>query len=230
MILPYILLVEDEEDIREVILYNLKKKGYTCAAVPSSEEGQKQVRFRKPDLIILDIMLPGMDGFGFCSWMKNNEATQAVPVIILSARGDEADIVRGLELGADDYLQKPISPKVLIARIESVWRRVKQLPLVQAGKVEREGLVLDLDRHILIGDDLPVDLTLSEFGALELLMRRPGWVFTRRQIMEHIKGEALSATERSIDVVMVGLRKKLGERGHLITTVRGIGYRFMESE
>lgn len=230
MILPSVLIVEDEEDIRDVVVYNLQKSGYTCYATESAEAAQKIVKFKRPDLILLDIMLPGMDGFDFCKWIKNTETTSLTPVIIISARGEEDDIVKGLELGADDYIQKPISPKVLQARLESVWRRIKQLSPIVSNKIVYHGLSIDLIKHHVEYQGVPVELTLSEFGVLELIMRRPGWVYTRRQIMEHIKGESLSATERSVDVVVVGLRKKIGDAGSYISTVRGIGYRFTESD
>lgn len=224
----HVLLVEDEEDIQSVISYNLVRAGYSCAIASSAEEAHQELQKKIPDIILLDIMLPGQNGFSFCSQVKKNQPYQEIPIIIMSARGEDADIIKGLELGADDYIPKPVSPKVLLARIESVLRRVKSPKIPENNQKIVGPFQLDITTHQFYLNHVPVELTLSEFGILELLMTRPGWVYTRNQIMEHIKGESISSTQRSVDVVIVGLRKKLGQYGKSIVASRGIGYRFQE--
>jgi len=225
-----IIVVEDEEDIRELLCYNLSKEGYEVIEVATGEEGLEAAQSETPDLMILDIMLPGIDGLDVCRKLKYNEATSNIPIVMLSAKGEESDVVIGLELGADDYISKPFSPKILMARIKNVLRRKQHAQeksssdeLMSTGDIR-----IDVQKHAVKVADASVDLTATEFNLLCFLMKRPGWVFTRQQIVDEIKGEYYAVTERSVDVQVVGLRKKLGESAELIETVRGVGYRFKE--
>ncbi len=223
-----ILVVDDEEDILELLRYNLAREGYRVTCVASGEEALKAARSSLPDLILLDLWLPGMDGLEVCRRLKGEARTRDLPIIMLTAKGEEADIVAGLELGADDYITKPFSPRVLLARIRTVLRRRTAAPLAETAPLRVHQLVIDPGRHEVLLEGRPLDLTLMEFQLLHLLSRRPGWVYTRSQIVQGVHGEDYAVTERSIDVHMVGLRKKLGPFGKYLETVRGIGYRLKE--
>jgi two-component system alkaline phosphatase synthesis response regulator PhoP len=224
----HILVVEDEEDILELLRYNLTKEGYRVTGVLSGEEGLKAARSQPPDLIVLDLMLPGIDGLTVCRELKMDAKTRDVPIIILTAKGEEADIVTGLELGADDYITKPFSPRVLLARLRAVLRRRQAEPQAEADSLELHELAIHPGRHEVLVQGRPVDLTSTEFRLLSFLARRPGWVFTRTQIVQGVQGEDYSVSERAVDVQIVGLRKKLGPAGKYVETVRGVGYRFKE--
>jgi two-component system phosphate regulon response regulator PhoB len=225
-----ITIIEDEEDISHLLCYNLGNAGYSVSACESGEEGLAAVRADPPDLVLLDLMLPGIGGMDVCRMMKQDTATKDIPVIIISARGEENDIVAGLELGADDYLPKPFSPKILLARIRTVLRRVGQ-PLPDKGEVIRvDDLVLDPRKFIASIKGEPVEITASDFRLLHFLASRSGWVFTRYQIVDAIRGEGYVVTERAVDVQIAGLRKRLGDYGNYIQTVRGVGYRFKDAE
>jgi len=223
-----ILIVEDEEDIRALLIYNLRKEGFSATAVESGELGLQHAIANHPDLIILDLMLPGMDGLSVCRALKNGDETRDIPIIIASAKGEEADIVTGLEMGADDYVAKPFSPKVLIARIHALMRRTGQKPADQRAAVRIHELEIDPVKFKarLAGEKL--ELTSNEFHMLHFLSMHTGWVFTRYQIVNAVRGEDYVVTERAIDVQIAGLRKKLGKHADYIETVRGIGYRFKE--
>jgi two-component system alkaline phosphatase synthesis response regulator PhoP len=224
-----ILVVDDEEDILDLVEYNLKKEGYRVSCVISGEEALEIARQLKPDLMLLDLMLPGVDGLEVCKILKFDSKTSHIPIIMLTAKGEESDVVTGLELGADDYISKPFSPKVLIARVRAVLRRkVRESTQVSTDLIQIYDLVIDAGRHKVTLNDKPLDLTYSEFKLLQLLAQRPGWVFTRYQIVDAMRGEDYPVTERSVDVQIVGLRKKLGSAGKYIQTVRGVGYRFKE--
>jgi len=223
-----ILVIEDDEDIQELVRFNLEKEGYEVTGVTSGEKGLESVASRIPDLLVLDLMLPGVDGLEVCRRLKSDPATRDIPIVILSAKGEESDIVSGLELGADDYVTKPFSPKVLIARVRAVLRRrAAELP-GEDDVIRAQGLTIHPGRHEVLVDESPVRLTFTEFRILHILARRPGWVFTRYQIVDSVHGEHYPVTERSVDVQIVGLRKKLGDAGALIETVRGVGYRFSD--
>jgi two-component system phosphate regulon response regulator PhoB len=234
MVKQSVLVVEDEEDIRELISYNLLKEGYQVAGVASGEDALKAIEVKAPDLILLDIMLPGLDGLKVCRSLKSNPMFDAIPIIMLTAKGEEPDIVAGLNMGADDYITKPFSPKVLLARMQAVLRRA------EAGRdafdedeeecetVERRDLVIHLGRHEVSVCGEAVDLTATEFKLLHFLSQRPGWVFTRQQILDGVHGDNYAITDRAVDVQIVGLRRKLGSAGAYIETVRGVGYRFKE--
>ncbi|MDH5297518.1 MAG: response regulator transcription factor [Desulfobulbaceae bacterium] len=224
----HILVIEDEEDILELITYNLNKEGCRVHGVLSGEEGLAYARKHRPDLILLDLMLPGIDGFAVCRQLKADPSTCRIPLLMVTARGEEADIVTGLEMGADDYLTKPFSPKVLFARIRTVLRRPARAETPEEGVLTRDELVIDQGRHqVRIGEN-PIQLTSTEFRILHFLAARPGWVFTRDQIVNAIHETNFAVTTRAIDVQIVGLRKKLGSKENYIETVRGVGYRFKE--
>ncbi len=224
-----ILVVEDEEDILELVSYNLAREGFAVERAATGETGLQKARTTSPDLILLDIMLPGVDGLDVCRSLKRDEATRTIPIIMMTARGEEADVVTGLELGADDYVTKPFSPRVLIARVKAVLRRrsAAEAP-VDTQSLRIGNIIIIPGRHEVRIDDTLIDLTVTEFRLLHLLAGRPGWVFTRSQIVESVHGEHYPVTDRSVDVQIVGLRKKLGTHGTMIETVRGVGYRFRE--
>ena len=224
----HIFVIEDEEDIQELVRYNLARDGFRVTCVSSGEEGLKLARSLKPQLILLDLMLPGMQGFEVCKKLRADEELKSIPIIMLTAKGEETDMITGLELGADDYLAKPFSPKVLIARIKAVLRRETQQVRSENETVKIKDLVIDPKRHEVTLEDKPLVLTNSEFRILHFLAKKPGWVFSRYQIVDAVHGDDYPVTERSVDVQIVGLRKKLGSLGEYIETVRGVGYRFKE--
>lgn len=223
-----ILVMEDEEDILELLKYNLAKEGYRVTAVGSGEEGLKAVQAALPDLIVLDLMLPGVDGLEVCRRLKHDARTRPVPLVMLTAKGEEADIVAGLELGADDYITKPFSPRVLLARIRAVLRRRVPIQAEEDTPLTIHDLTIHPGRHEVLIQGQPVELTATEFRLLTMLARRPGWVFTRSQIVNEVHGEDYPVSDRAVDVQIVWLRKKLGSCGKYIGTVRGVGYRFAE--
>ena len=223
-----LLIIEDDEDIRELLVYNLEKNGYAAQAVETGEDGLASAGRHNPDLILLDLMLPGVDGLSVCRQLKGNKATREIPIIIVSAKGEEADIITGLELGADDYLAKPFSPNILLSRVRAVLRRIGQALPDEAAILKLHELVIDPKKFKATLAGEPLDLTASEFRILYYLASHQGWVFTRYQIMDAIRGEGYVVTERAIDVQIAGLRKKLGDHSDYIETVRGVGYRCLE--
>ncbi len=223
-----ILVVDDEEDILELVRYNLLKNGYRVTCVSSGEQAIEKLKQETPHIILLDLMLPGMDGLDVCRNLRSNPATSSIPIIMITAKGEDADIVSGLELGADDYLTKPFSPRVLLARIRALLRRNKLDELDETSVLKIHQLVINPVRHEVLVNGEPLALTATEFSLLHFIARRPGWVFSRDQIISAVKGDDYPVTERSVDVQIVGLRKKLGDSGDLIETVRGVGYRFKE--
>jgi two-component system phosphate regulon response regulator PhoB len=223
-----ILVVDDEEDILELVRFNLDREGYAVHCAETGEEALRKVKETKVDLMVLDLMLPGMNGLEVTRLLKNDSATCNLPVIMLTAKGEEPDIVTGLELGADDYVTKPFSPRVLIARVRAVLRRRSQPQASTDKTIHIYELSIDPGRRVVVADGDPIDLTYTEFQVLFLLTRRPGWVFTRTQIVDAVRGDDYPVTDRSVDVQIVGLRKKLGPFGKYVETVRGVGYRFKE--
>ncbi|MFO7914300.1 MAG: response regulator [Candidatus Krumholzibacteriales bacterium] len=223
----HILVVDDEEDITELVRYNLEREGFEVTCVGTGEKALQKAGSEDPDLIILDLMLPGVDGLTVCKILKNDPDTAPIPVIMLTARGEESDIVAGLELGASDYITKPFSPRVVVARVKAVLRSVSK----RGGEEERikiGKLEIDPHRYLVKLDGEQLELTSTEFKILYYMAKRPGWVFTRNQLIDASRGDEYVVTDRSVDVHIVGIRKKLGESGDYIQTVRGIGYRFME--
>jgi len=222
-----ILVVEDDDDILQLLKYNLAKDGYRVTGVVSGEEALKAVKLSTPDLILLDLMLPGVDGLEVCRELKRDDRTGKIPIIMLTAKGEEADIVTGLELGADDYITKPFSPRVVLARVRTVLRRLHIEPLSEEEPVKIHEMVIHPGHHEVLVDGQPlVDLTVTEFRLLYMLASRPGWVFSRTQIVKGVHGDDYPASDRSVDVQIVSLRKKLGSCGKYLETIRGIGYRF----
>lgn len=223
----HILIVDDEEDVLELVRYNLDKNGYKTETVTTGEDALIKAKSKVPDLLILDLMLPGIDGLEVCKKLKSDANTQNIPIIMLTAKSDEVDIVTGLELGADDYVAKPFSPKVLVARVRRILQRATVHNLEKSPLKIRE-LTIDPARRQVFIKNKPVDLTFTEFNILYALARRPGLVFTRYQIVDAVHGNDYPVTDRSVDVQVVGLRKKLGPLGEYIETVRGVGYRFKD--
>ena len=224
---PQILVVDDEQDLLELLRYSLTKEGYTVQGVGSGEDALKATRAQPPDLIVLDWMLPAVDGLEVCRRLKNDPKTRDIPVIMLTAKGEEADMIAGLERGADDYIAKPFSPRVLAARVKALLRRKETAAQAEAETtIDVHDLSIHPGRHEVTLAGTRVDLTYTEFALLQFLARRPGWAFTRSQIVDAVKGEDYPVTERSVDVQVAGLRKKLGSFGSYIETVRGVGYRF----
>jgi two-component system, OmpR family, alkaline phosphatase synthesis response regulator PhoP len=223
-----ILVVDDEEDLLELVNYNLSKEGYRVRCVATGEEALAEARQTLPDLIVLDLLLPAVDGLEVCRRLKADSRTQHIPVIMLTAKGEESDMVAGLELGADDYMTKPFSPRILLARVKAILRRKgKEAPDAE-GAIQIRELMIHPGRHEAHLSGQPLDLTYTEFRLLHFLARKPGWAFTRSQIVDAVKGEDYPVTERSVDVQVAGLRKKLGACGSYVETVRGVGYRFKE--
>ena len=223
-----ILVVDDEEDILELVRYNLAREGYTVVCAASGEAALKTAASDPVDLIILDLMLPGIDGLEVARRLKQNGGTKDTPIVMLTAKGEEADIVTGLELGADDYVTKPFSPRILIARVKAVIRRRSGIAEAECEVLTIRELSIHTGRRHVTAKGRSLDLTYTEFQVLHFLARRPGWVFTRSQIVDAVRGDDYPVTDRSVDVQIVGLRKKLGPLGKYIETVRGVGYSFME--
>ncbi|HLC15518.1 MAG TPA: response regulator transcription factor [Thermodesulfovibrionia bacterium] len=223
-----ILVVDDEDDILELLQYNLKREGYQVSGVTSGEAGLKLIRQSLPDLAILDLMLPGVDGFEVCRLIKGDPRTQHIPVIMLTAKGEETDVVAGLELGADDYITKPFKPRILLARVKAALRAKAAKVQESESLVRIHELIIDPGRHEVLVDNEPIELTYTEFAVLHFLARQPGRVFSRYQIVDAVRGIDYPVTERSVDVQIVGVRKKLGPYGRYIETVRGVGYKFKE--
>ncbi|HLA41742.1 MAG TPA: response regulator transcription factor [Candidatus Glassbacteria bacterium] len=223
-----ILVVEDEDDILELVTYNLVREGYQVEGVRTGEDALASVNRYTPDLIVLDLMLPGVDGMEVCRQIRSNHKLQNVPLVMLTAKSEESDIVSGLELGADDYVTKPFSPKVFLARVRAVLRRRSRQQDDERSVLQIHDLIIHPGRHEVRVFEDKIDLTSTEFKILHFLARRPGWVFTRKQIVDAVHGMNYPVTDRSIDFQIVGLRKKLGDAGSNIETIRGVGYRFRE--
>jgi len=222
-----VLIIEDEKDIAELIKYNLDKEGYRVLHNDSGEAGLQQALATTPDIIILDLMLPGADGLTVCKSLRNNDKTGNIPIIMLTAKSEETDIVTGLEVGADDYITKPFSPRILVARVRTLLRR-KDKSVDEHSLIKIQDLIIDPNRFLVRVADTDITLTNTEFKLLQTLARRPGWVFNRNQLVDSIRGEDVFITDRTIDVHIAGLRKKLGSAGKYIETIRGVGYRFKE--
>jgi len=221
----HILVVDDEEDILELVQFNLNKHGYRVTACSSGEDAQAKLLHDRPALIVLDLMLPGIDGLELCRRVKADPRSSNIPIIMLTARGDEADVVCGLEMGADDFIVKPFSPRVLLARVKAILRRNQSAIENESSVLSFDELTIDPARHEVRLAEQLIELTATEFKILHLLVRQRGIVFTRSQIVDLVHGEDYPVTDRSIDVQIVGLRKCLGEYGKYIETVRGVGYR-----
>lgn len=223
-----ILVVDDEEDILELVRYNLTKENFQVISSTTGEEALDKLKKESFDLILLDLMLPGRDGLDTCRIIKGSPETSHIPIMMITAKSEDTDVVLGLELGADDYVTKPFSPRVLLARIKALLRRNQPEHSEDRAIIKAHDMVINPSRHEVKIKQSVVNLTATEFSILEFLAKRPGWVFTREQIIDSVKGTDYPVTDRSVDVQIVGLRKKLGDSGDLIETVRGVGYRFKE--
>jgi two-component system phosphate regulon response regulator PhoB len=225
-----ILIVEDDENIQQLVGYNLAKAGYHVLYAENGERALAQVKQELPDLMVLDIMLPGLTGFELCKILRKEPQTKTLPIIMLTAKGEENDVTTGLDLGADDYITKPFSPKILVSRIKAALRRREELAGAESVEAKQSlikihDIVIDPKRYeVLVAGSL-IALTVTEFSILDLLARKPGWVFSRQQIIDGVRGYDYVITPRAVDVQVFGLRKKMGEAGEYIETVRGIGYR-----
>lgn len=226
-----IIVIEDEADILEVIEHNLSREGYAVFSVTSGDGGLQMVIREIPDLVLLDLMLPGMDGIEVCRELKSNNATKHISIIMVTAKGEESDIVLGLGVGADDYIVKPFSPKELVGRVKAVLRRGALKNDEEAGKrIVHDKVSIDMERHEIRIDETPVNFTLTEFRILHLLASHPGRVFTRDVLLSSAIGDDAVVVDRNIDVHIRAVRKKLGTYRDLIETIRGIGYRFRDKE
>ncbi|MFH1217908.1 MAG: response regulator transcription factor [Pseudomonadota bacterium] len=224
-----ILIIEDDEDIQQLVSYNLIRAGFHVACADTGEEGLEKLKAGDFDCILLDLMLPGISGLEVCRAVKKNKNLHGVSVLMLTAKGEEDDVVAGLECGADDYVTKPFSPKVLIARINALLRRKQGKVDVDEEKTDKiflQGLEIHPGRHEVKLNGQLLQLTMTEFGILHLLAGKPGWVYTRQQIIDSVRGYDFLVTPRAVDVQIFGLRKKMGDAGGNIETVRGVGYRF----
>lgn len=225
-----IYVVEDERDILELVLHHLKKEGFGTASATDGFEALKAITRTPPDLVLLDLMLPGMDGLEICRRLKKDPQTAGVPVLMVTAKDDESDVVAGLELGADDYIVKPFRMKELMARVRAALRRRRPAMLDKEVPVRAGDIEIHPGRHEVRVADEPVDMTVTELRILQVLASRPGWVMTRDQIVDAVRGADYAVTDRAVDFQIVGIRRKLGEHADCIETVRGVGYRFREED
>jgi two-component system alkaline phosphatase synthesis response regulator PhoP len=222
---PSIIVVEDEADIADLIQYNLEKEGFRTATVADGEKALERIRSSPPALVVLDLLLPKLDGLAVCREMRRDPRTKAIPVLMLTARSEEMDKLAGFEAGTDDYLTKPFSPRELVARVKALLRRKEP---VQAEKAERKDLTIDFERHEVRLKDKPLVLTLKEFDLLAFLVRNPGRVYTREQLLNQVWGYEYFGGTRTVDVHVRHLREKLGVRAKWIETVKGVGYKLTE--
>ena len=220
-----ILAVDDEEDVLELVRYNVTKEGFKVETATTGEEALKKAKSNLPNVILLDRMLPGIDGIEVCRLLKADSKTSSIPIIMLTAKGEESDVVSGLEVGADDYMTKPFSPRELIARIRAILRRHKAPP---AGEITRGKITIDGTKHKVSVLGKEIELTITEFRLLECLAGRPGVVFSRDQILDAVGADGSMVYDRTVDAHVKSLRRKLGRAKDYIETVRGVGYRFRE--
>jgi DNA-binding response OmpR family regulator len=223
-----IVVIEDEPDILEIIVYNLSKEGFEVSSALDGEEGLQLVKKEVPDLVLLDLMLPGLDGIEVCRKLKADSITHSVSIIMLTAKGEESDIVLGLGMGADDYVTKPFSPRELMARIKSVLRRGTLKD--DSAQVSRDGLVIDVNRHEVRLEGEKVLFTAMEFRLLHFFASHPGRVFTREDLLNHVSSDDAFIIDRNIDVHIRAIRKKLDKHRDLIETIHRVGYRFKDEE
>ena len=225
-----ILIIEDDKDIVEMLSFHLNKNNYRTLYSYNGEEGLHKARDNNPDLILLDLMLPGIHGLDVCRILKTDQHTKNIPIIMLTAMGQEEDIVKGLETGGDDYITKPFSLDIICARIDALLRRTKNNKEEMEKAVNIHGVIIRPRSREVIIDNKNINLTFTEFQILYLLALHPGWVFTRYQIIDKIRGDSYPVTDRSVDFQIVGLRKKIGKKGKLIMTIRGVGYKFLPDD
>ena len=228
-----IVIIEDEPDIIEVMSYNLKREGFLVSSSRRGDEGLSLVRKQSPALVLLDLMLPGTDGLSVCQQLKADPMTREIPIIMVSAKGEESDVVIGLGLGADDYIAKPFSPRELLARVKAVLRRSllqqDQQKEQQKSRLQIDELTIDALRHEVVISGEPIKLTATEFKLLYQLAAQPGRAFSREQLLNRVIGDGVVVVDRNIDVHVRSVRKKLGDYSRMIETIRGVGYRFHPS-
>jgi two-component system phosphate regulon response regulator PhoB len=224
-----IVIVEDDHDIAELIYFNLLRSNFKAEIASDGEMALKTITEYRPDLVLLDLMIPHISGLQVCKVLKENPQTFEIPIIMITAKGGEEDIIKGLEAGADDYITKPFGPKVLLARVHAILRRNQKSDFDPQKIIKTNGIVINPIKRKVSANETKLSLTFSEFQIFHLLAQKPGWVFTRKQIVDLVRGKNHAITDRSVDVQIVGLRKKLGELGTLVETVRGVGYRFTET-
>ncbi len=225
---PRVLIIEDERALTDVLVYNLQREGYDAIVAHDGQEGLRKAQMLLPDVVILDLMLPILNGLEVCRELRAGERTRRLPILMLTARAEETDQVVGFSLGADDYVTKPFSVKVLVQRLKALQRRY-EADGESADVLEHLGVRIDRLRHQAYVEEHTCDLTPTEFRLLECLLRQPGRAFTRSDLMDAAIGEGAIVLERTIDVHVKALRRKLGVAGELVETVRGVGYRFRES-
>ena len=224
-----IVVVEDEPDLIDVVTYNLQREGYLVLTAQRGDEGLNLIRSERPDLVLLDLMLPGMDGLSICRQMKSDSSLKEIPIIIASAKGEESDVVIGLELGADDYLAKPFSPRELLARIKAVLRRGVATGDAGTERILIRDLIIDSGKHEVKIENDVISLTSTEFKLLHHLASHRGRAFSREQLLNRAVGMGVVVVDRNIDVHIRAVRKKLGNHSDMIQTIRGVGYRFVEN-
>jgi two-component system phosphate regulon response regulator PhoB len=228
-----VLIIEDEPEIAELIEFHAERAGMRPRKVHSGRLAMDLIRREKPDVIVLDLMLPDLDGLEICRKLKQSDDTRSIPIVMVTAKGEESDVVAGIELGADDYVTKPFSPRVLMARLRNVLRRagvIEDAPVAGERMIMVDGrLIIDIDRHEVLCEGKKTDLTLTEFGILHYLASRPGFVRTRDQIISAVHGKSTVLSSRTVDVHITALRRKIGELSECVETVRGVGYRFADS-
>ena len=224
---PTLLVIEDDPDIVELLRYNLEREGYRVLVSTDGERGLAETQRHQPDLVLLDLMLPGLDGLEVCRRLRAQDGTRGTPVLMLTAKGEESDVVIGLEMGADDYLTKPFSPRECLARVRALLRRAQRGAGGDTGRtrVEMHGVVLDTTRHEVLNQGEVVPLTRAEFRLLWTLVQRPGRVYSRDELVSEITAGEAFIVDRNVDVHVSAIRKKLGNAGRMIATVRGVGYK-----
>lgn len=225
-----ILVIDSEEDIAKLVRFHLMREGYEVTCAATGKAALAALEKKRWNLLILDLNLPEIDGFSVVKQVRNNSTMTGMPIIILSAKNEEQHVVAGLEIGIDDYIFKPFSPRILVARIRSVLLRSKNIVPTDRLIIERRSLVIDLRKHTAFIHYRPLQLTRSEFELLTLLASRPGWVFSRSQILDSLHPGNCSVSDRSVDVMILGLRRKLGRCRKYVETVRSVGYRFLDDD
>lgn len=223
-----IFIIEDEEDIITLLTFHLEKEGYEIQSSITGVNILNKIKQCMPDLILLDLMLPGTDGFEICKQLKQEKQTENIPIIMLTAKNEESTVVAGLELGAEDYITKPFSMPILIARVRKAFRKLKETSNVDSIKID--DLIINLQTHDVYINKKKIELNTTEFKLLSVLAKKPLWVYTRIQLIDLIRGDDYIVTGRVIDVILVSIRKKLGEYAKCIETIRGVGYRFKPLE
>ncbi len=225
----HLIVVEDEADILEVLSYNLRREGFEVSTSLDGAQGLELICRNMPDLVLLDLMLPGMDGLEICRRLKNADSTSRIPIIMLTAKGEESDVVLGLGIGADDYIAKPFSPKELVARVKAVLRRAAtEVGTAKKDKIVVDGLVINISKHKVLFNDREIKFTATEFRLLHYLASHPGRAYSREQLLDHAFGNNAVVVDRNIDVHIRAIRKKIGGDEQFIETIRGVGYRFVE--